>query len=379
MLGKAFNKAKELGSKTKKTVSEKLKEQKRKIAVDVINDTDNKVKTKQEHIHLDRARQIVVNKFNDGGGVEFYGVDRETEKRAGLSNTLIYGTNFQTFKNGDAFKNALKKYFLKENLNKLSEGRVTIETGNWKRLTFKSNKGFDKKNVENIFEPIIDRFQKVYSYKLELKDFNDKSFVLEIQDKMENGGGVKEKQYVKVNNIGDAENILFHADKQDIASSYRKSEKDGSYTIIFEKALNITNDMQPRIKEIIKNQKNKMKTGGGVEGETYICEKEGRIEIYSGTDVRSAEVKIGDTFVVTKEMSNGIYYLGKLKTKGSFKLVAGLSGKDVSKSYYGNQNEILYLLRKENIGGDDDFFAQFKKIYANGGGVGTWNYEIGGL
>lgn len=70
MFGKAFNKAKELGSKTKKTVSEKLKEQKRKIAVDVINDTDNKVKTKQEHIHLDRARQIVVNKFNDGGGVK---------------------------------------------------------------------------------------------------------------------------------------------------------------------------------------------------------------------------------------------------------------------------------------------------------------------
>jgi hypothetical protein len=69
MLGKAFNKAKELGSKTKKTISKKLKEQKRKIAVDVINDTDNKVKTKQEHIHLDRARQIVVNKFNDGGGV----------------------------------------------------------------------------------------------------------------------------------------------------------------------------------------------------------------------------------------------------------------------------------------------------------------------
>lgn len=116
------------------------------------------------------------------------------------------------------------------------------------------------------------------------------------------------------------------------------------------------------------------KEGGGIEGETYICEKEGRIEIYSGTDARSAEVKFGDTFVVTEEMSNGIYYLGKLKTKGSFKLNAGLSGKDVSKSYYGNQNEILYLLRKQNIGGDSDFFAQFKKIHANGGGVGSFPF-----
>lgn len=79
------------------------------------------------------------------------------------------------------------------------------------------------------------------------------------------GGGVGEKQYVKVNNISDAENILFYADKQDIGSSYRKSEKDNSYTVILEKALSITNSMQPRIKEILKNQKKKMKTGGGVD------------------------------------------------------------------------------------------------------------------
>jgi hypothetical protein len=114
------------------------------------------------------------HKKRAGGEVGFYGVDSDTEKRAGLSRG-----SFKTFKNGDAFKNELKKYFLKENINKLSEGKVIIEPGNWKRLTFKSAKGFNKDNVEKIFKPIIDRFEKVFSYKLELKEFTDKSFVLE--------------------------------------------------------------------------------------------------------------------------------------------------------------------------------------------------------
>ena len=105
---------------------------------------------------------------------------------------------------------------------------------------------------------------------------------------------------------------------------------------------------------------------GGV-GKTYICEKEGRIEVYSGSEVRSAEVMEGDEFVVTEDLSK-IYYLGKLRIKGKFKLSAGLSGKDVSEMSYGNQDEIIYLLRKENIGGNSDFFAQFKADkYANGG------------
>lgn len=80
MLGKAFSKAKELTSKglskSKEYAKDKVHEQKRKIAVDVINSTDNKVKTKQEHLHLDRARQIVATKFNDGGGVGVYEIPK---------------------------------------------------------------------------------------------------------------------------------------------------------------------------------------------------------------------------------------------------------------------------------------------------------------
>lgn len=62
-------KAKDTYSKTEKAVKDKVKEQKRKIAVDVLNDTDNKVKTKEEHIYLDRARQIVVDKYAKGSTI----------------------------------------------------------------------------------------------------------------------------------------------------------------------------------------------------------------------------------------------------------------------------------------------------------------------
>ena len=115
-----------------------------------------------------------------------------------------------------------------------------------------------------------------------------------------------------------------------------------------------------------------MKDGGGVDDvKSFVATKEGIIEIYSGSDARSAEVKIGDTFIVTEEMKNGIYYLGKLNIKVSFKLSAGLSGKDVNKINFGKQDEILYLLRKENIGGNSNFFAQFKNNnkMKNGGDI----------
>jgi hypothetical protein len=106
-----------------------------------------------------------------------------------------------------------------------------------------------------------------------------------------------------------------------------------------------------------------MDKGGDIDKELFVANKNGIIEVYSGSDARSAEVKVGDIFVVKEEMENETYYLGKLKIKGgSFKLDAGLSGKDVSKMHYENLDEVLYLLRKNNIGGDSSFFAQFKKI-----------------
>lgn len=101
-------------------------------------------------------------------------------------------------------------------------------------------------------------------------DLSDVTHYLDGKNEYKKGGELRENmQYVKVNNEGDAENILFYADKQDIASSYRKSAKDGSFTIILEKPLKITKDMQPRYKEIIEKQKNKMVNGGELGGFCY--------------------------------------------------------------------------------------------------------------
>lgn len=83
MLGKAFNKAKELGSKG-------LHEAQRRTAVDVLNKTQNKVSGKSKDV-LDKARVLVVNKYKNGGGV---GAEKE------YKSIDIGGGNY-VFTNGD--------------------------------------------------------------------------------------------------------------------------------------------------------------------------------------------------------------------------------------------------------------------------------------
>ena len=211
------------------------------------------------------------DKMKDGDGVAFYGVDSETEKRAGLSTG-----SYNIFKNGDAFKNELKKYFLKENINNLSEGKVTIQPGNWKRLTFKSTKGFNKKTVEDIFKPIIDRFEKVYSYKLQLNDFKDKSFVLEFNNKMKTGGEVKGDQlnvvfsrqdvFEKAKDFYENESAFYPSDVNDEFKTFvfdiENGEADAT-EFYLDQELQET-DLDGYYFEIA----DKMKTGGGV-GDIY--------------------------------------------------------------------------------------------------------------
>jgi len=71
-------------------------------------------------------------------------------------------------------------------------------------------------------------------------------------------------------------------------------------------------------------------------GDTLICicgkdeyGYEGRIEIYSGDEARSAEVYKGDKFIVRREDKYRVY--GDLQIKGKFKRDPGLSGHDPEK------------------------------------------------
>jgi hypothetical protein len=165
MLGKAFSKAKELTSKglskSKEYAKDKVHEQKRKIAVDVINSTDNKVKTKQEHLHLDRARQIVATKFNDGGGVG----DRTI---AFFHNEYSHALPQVITKNGLNFTVELEK-LPKQLKDKLygHNGVITISEQEAKDLykaKYRSMSEVGESTLKNIFE-----------------------------DKMANGGGVGKK------------------------------------------------------------------------------------------------------------------------------------------------------------------------------------------
>lgn len=87
-----------------------------------------------------------------------------------------------------------------------------------------------------------------------------------------------------------------------------------------------------------------------------ICNSAGRVEIISGTDARSADVVIGDTFEIERE--DWYRYYGKLKTKNGFMYEPGLSGHRFDPVYIGKPTGIEYAILKSNIkDGEDGFWA----------------------
>jgi hypothetical protein len=283
--------------------------------------------------------------------------------------------NVEEYSNGGGVGSEEEKLRQKMNIaTHTKTGNIYVGGLKRKNILYKDDKGFY----------LIERYEKFIDKKYPIKKyFTDKSEI-EILEKVvneyANGGGIPNMYRGKT-----AEKVWDSwTERQRKHFCYDHELMDNvSWKTLKMSSEQLKNDNWGKefggrtswdwIKNVLQEhiEEGQYKNGGGVNDvKSFVANKEGIIEIYSGSDARSAEVKIGDTFIVTEEMKNGIYYLGKLKTKGSFKLDAGLSGKDVSESYYGNQNEILYLLRKQNIGGDSDFFAQFKKIQANGGGVG---------
>ena len=108
-VGKFFSKAKELGKKgyekSKAYTKGKVKEQKRKIAVDVINDTDNRTSGKANKDTLDKARQLVIRNYSKGGSISDLTQEDKDNK---ISQELAL------FKRGDIVHLPQKKYGLEQ-------------------------------------------------------------------------------------------------------------------------------------------------------------------------------------------------------------------------------------------------------------------------
>jgi predicted RNA-binding Zn-ribbon protein involved in translation (DUF1610 family) len=97
----------------------------------------------------------------------------------------------------------------------------------------------------------------------------------------------------------------------------------------------------------------------GMEGVRFKCVSAGRIEIISGTDARSADARVGDTFTVTRDTTN--WYEGKLTIVDSFSHDPGLSGKKVS-GYVGHSGVIFALRKNKVTDTEDDFWATWKQV-----------------
>lgn len=94
-----------------------------------------------------------------------------------------------------------------------------------------------------------------------------------------------------------------------------------------------------------------------------ICNNEGRIEIVSGTEARSAEVLKGDTFDATSE--DQYRYFGTLETKNGFIHEPGLSGKRFE-PYFVGKPKIECAVLKENIKEEPhNFWATWSRTKLN--------------
>ena len=156
---------------------------------DLIDEKIDKIEFKKEKASL---------KMSTGGKTEFYGVSSEDEKKSAIAeDRLKYFGSQKLFNNGEAFKNNLKENYLKKPLFDIFDTRTVIIPGNYKRLVFKLKDDISKEKLNEIFKPIIEKFNKVNFVDLKISDFTGNSFVIEFFEKstskMATGGGV-EKQ-----------------------------------------------------------------------------------------------------------------------------------------------------------------------------------------
>lgn len=101
-------------------------------------------------------------------------------------------------------------------------------------------------------------------------------------------------------------------------------------------------------------------------GSVLKCTNAGVVHIVSGDSARSADVRVGDKFIIDGFQSSPYFYYGRLEIKGTWKRDPGLSGADVrslSKRPIDHDN-IVYAISKSNVNTNhvDDFFATFKTV-----------------
>jgi hypothetical protein len=116
------------------------------------------------------------------------------------------------------------------------------------------------------------------------------------------------------------------------------------------------------------NKKTNEEENGPKGPKELVALSDGHIQIYSGSDARSAEVKIGNILEVTEE--NEHFYIGKLLLQGhGFQKTPGLSGKRFD-PYSVDHKTVLFALRKSDVKNDYSgpteeptapFFSVFKE------------------
>lgn len=106
---------------------------------------------------------------------EYYGVDRDTEMRAG---GIGASTNYMPCKNSKAFVNRVKKYVKPANIQSLSTSRVTIKPGSKTFITFNTKDGFDMDQVIEILRPNLEKMSKVEGLHFLIQEIDTNSFSL---------------------------------------------------------------------------------------------------------------------------------------------------------------------------------------------------------
>ena len=97
------------------------------------------------------------------------------------------------------------------------------------------------------------------------------------------------------------------------------------------------------------------------QGDRYICNHDGVMEIISGSEAHSLEALKGNMFQAAYEDKHRVF--GKLIKAGSFTHEPGLSGKKITDPRISNIDRIEVAIMKENITEeDDDFYATWSLI-----------------